>query len=231
MIAGTSTGLNFPGSIAVDSSGNVYAANTNAKPVTITAYSAAGVTRGGDIAPEATIGGPHSGLDSTTQIALDSRRRIYATTQSPDSVRIFPADSNGDVAAVAVIAGGHTKLDSPDAVAIGSRGNIYVENAGSGSNPHGSITIYRAGSVGDVAPIAIIRGEKTGLPASSGIAVDPRGRIYVAGVDCPNPDIFVFSANCVNVFAPNAKGNVAPITTIAIENNRTEAFTAIAIAP
>jgi hypothetical protein len=88
-IAGEKTGLNVPQSIVADLDGNIYVVNGLAKPVTLTVYSEAALARGGDVPPIATIGGPHSGLDSSTNIAVDSGRRIYATTQSPDSVRIF----------------------------------------------------------------------------------------------------------------------------------------------
>ncbi len=243
-IVGDNTALNGPHSIAVDSGGNVYVANA----ASVAVYSAVAIARGGgDIAPVATLGGPRNGFLSTVNFALDSSGKIYATTWSADfdgrtllrersSVRIFPADSNGDIAPVAIVAGSYTQLNFPEAIAVGPSGKIYVGNAGFGSHREGSITVYPAGSNGDVTPIAIIHGTKTGLStALKGIAVDHRGNIYVAPAKCPRNYSYDLGTGslrtCVNVYAPGSNGNVAPVATIAIAGSRTESFTGIAIAP
>jgi len=244
-IVGESTGLNSPHSIAVDSGGNVYVASA----ASIVVYSAAAIARGGggDIAPVATLVGPHTGLLSNVNFALDSSGKVYAATWSADfdattllrersSVRIFPAGSNGDIAPLAIVAGSHTQLNFPESIAVGSSGKIYVGTGGFGSHREGSIIVYPAGSNGDVTPIATIHGTKTGLFAAlKGIAVDHSGNIYAAPAKCPRSYSYDLGAGslrtCVNVYAPGANGNVAPLATIAIAGSRTESFTGVAIAP
>jgi hypothetical protein len=91
---------------------------------------------------------------------------------------------------------------------------IYVTNGS-------SVTAYAAGSHGNVAPIAVIGDRSDSLSASEGdsttghswirwargIAVDQRGKIYVAnGAD---------GGNRIVIFSAGSRGNVAPIATIA----------------
>ncbi len=251
---GESTGLNLPTSIAVDSAGKVYVANQGGIDTcgrgrdsiteinlararrglaAITVYSAAAVASGGgDVPPIATIGGPSTGLGSGTRIALDSSGKIYATHQEfSDKVLIYSPGSNGDVAPVAIIAGNNTRLDNPVAIAVDSRGEIYVANGSSAAHP--SITVYPAGSNGNVRPIVYIHGTKTRFAGGVGsIAVDHNGHIYVlAGCPIPDDSGLPSYATCMNVYGANANGNVAPLVTIALPNNRIQGFTGIAIAP
>ena len=114
---------------------------------------------------------------------------------------------------VATIAGPRTGLDNP-CIAVDSSGKIYAGNASD------SITVYPAGSNGDVRPIAAITapdtGDKTGLSHPSGIALDAKGNIYVAnaanGTENPeNPNDNSFN---VTVYRPGSNGNVKPIATL-----------------
>ncbi len=81
----------------------------------------------------------------------------------------------------AIIVGSQSGLDSPQAIALDSSGNIYVANARFGADPQGdsgSITVYPAGSSGNVTPTAVIRGAKTLVNRPVGLAVDQSGAIY-----------------------------------------------------
>ncbi|WP_424671402.1 hypothetical protein [Candidatus Binatus sp.] len=75
-------------------------------------------------------------------------------------------DSSGDI----------TGFDSPTGVALDPSGNIYVTNDGSSIGGADSVTVYPAGSNGNVAPSATISGPLTGLSAPQGIVVDPAPR-------------------------------------------------------
>jgi DNA-binding beta-propeller fold protein YncE len=96
------------------------------------------------------------------------------------------------------LAGGAGKRN----LALDAGGNIYVTNDHSG----GTITVYSAGSDGNVLPIATISGTNTELSFPQGLALDSSVNIYVAN----------FST--ITVYAAGSKGNVAPIATIGGSN-------------
>jgi hypothetical protein len=99
-----------------------------------------------------------------------------------------------------------------------------VTNDGAGAGYSQSITIYPAGSSGDVAPIAVISGSRTDLQLPQGIAIDSDGKIYVANdgnLEDPAPDADRYDqrpradpADSITVYAPGSSGDVAPIARI-----------------
>ena len=201
-------GTGFAHGVALDSMGNVYASNTAGQvgPNSITVYPAGGV---GSVAPTATISGTNTGLAVPEGIALDANANIYVVN-SPDtaaySVTVFAAGSNGNVAPSATIAGANTELSFPRGIALDSNGNIYVANSTGGLGKIGSVTIYPAGSNGDVTPSATIFGSiNTELNEPDGIAVDSHGNIYVSNAGAPG---------AVTVYTAGSNGDVAPIVSI-----------------
>lgn len=80
----------------------------------------------------------------------------------------------------------------------------YVKTA-SGKFLPASITVYPKDSNGNIAPVRVIEGPKTGLNWPTAIAVDPdHGEIFVAND----------TADTVTVYKGDAKGDVAPIRVI-----------------
>ena len=110
------------------------------------------------------------------------------------------------------ISGEKTQLIIPRGVALDSAGNIYVVNGGIPSGDQTSdppsVTIYRAGSDGDVAPMARITGPKTGLKHSHAIALDSHGYIYVSNQSNDG------TSETITVYFPGSNGNVAPARVI-----------------
>jgi hypothetical protein len=101
-------------------------------------------------------------------------------------------------------------------LALDAAGNIYVTN----DRASNSITVYPAGSKGDVAPKAIISGSNTGLSTPRGIAIDSSGNIYVANasdgvvLDGVEEDINETGPATITVYPPGSNGNVKPFKTI-----------------
>jgi sugar lactone lactonase YvrE len=233
------TDMVSPSGIATDATGRIYV--TNGLMNTVTVYAA---NANGNVPPIAVIGGSNTRLANPTAIALDAGGKIYvlnsaefpkgATTVYSNSaqfptgnITVYPPLATGtgilNEAPVATIDGSKTLLDDPAGLAVDSDGNLYVANAQ--GNPFaakknvekGSVTVYRAGSNGNVAPIATISGGRTGLSYPLGIALDSSGKIFVTNTytgntrgSPPNSSITVYPAG--------SNGNAAPIAVIAGEN-------------
>ena len=206
-IYGQATDLRNPVYIALDPSGNIYAADSGY----ITVYAPGS---DGNAPPIRSFRGKKTGMGFSGErgIAVDSEGYIYVTTShgctvfrqcgGKNQVLVFPPDANGKVTPIRIIRGRKTGLGSPGAVAVDGAGNVYVL----GESKVQNILVYAAGASGDVAPIQDITGSKTKIYGADGIAVDAGGNIYVANTYAPKGKITVYAAG--------ATGNVAPIRTI-----------------
>ena len=196
--------LSSPWGIALDSAGNIYVASYDSGGRGAVSVYKAGSS--GNCVPTATISGMRTGLDHPFGIAVDSNGKIYVANyiggNGGGSVTVYPANSTGDVAPIATIIGGDTGLDNPSGIAVDSTGKIYVANRGGGRTSASSITIYPAGSSGNVKPIATIAGPRTGLDDPC-IAVDSSGKIYAGN-----------ASDSITVYPDGSNGDVRPIATI-----------------
>ncbi len=87
---------------------------------------------------------------------------------------VYPAGSNGDVPPIATIGGSNTGLYRSGGIAVDESGKIYIANGQMVLQGPSSVTVYAAGSNGNVGPIQTITGPDTQLnqPYSTwGIAV------------------------------------------------------------
>ena len=142
-IEGSLTQLNYPAGIAMDSAGNVYAANASGASITVYAAGAEG-----DIAPIRTISGSKAQLEEPTGIALDASDRLYVVNYRGNSVTEYSANSNGNVRPMRIISGIKTTLRYPWGIALDTKSNIYVTNGSS------SVDVYSAKAKGNVSPPA-----------------------------------------------------------------------------
>ncbi len=110
---------------------------------------------------------------------MDASGNIYIANFSDSTVTVYLAGNNGNVAPSSTIGGSNTGLDRPVGVALDASGKIYVTNQVQGPLTPGTVTVYPAGSEGNIAPKATIAGSNTGLEPGS-ITVDASGNIYVA---------------------------------------------------
>ena len=108
---------------------------------------------------------------------------------------------------VATIAGSSTGLNDPLYIALDATKKVYVTNYN-----NSSVTVYAAGSSGDVSWVALIGGSKTGLNLPYGVAVDAANKIYVANQGPSG------AYGSVTVYAAGASGNVKPAATISGTN-------------
>lgn len=161
----------------------------------------------GNVAPFRRIQGQATGLNTPYGIALDSSRNIYvANYVYIGSVTVFAVGAHGNVAPIQTISGSNTGLVAPAGIALDAGRNIYV--ATDHGNNSDAMLLFAAGANGNVAPIQTISGSNTGLNASSAIALDASGKIFVANY------YGRVGYGSVTVFAAGANGNVAPVQAI-----------------
>jgi len=215
-IFGPKTGIEQPFGIAVDSTGGIYVANQDADSVVVFQTG-----DNGNVAPTARIATDNE-IFAPAGVAVDPSGKIYVANGNADrhvsnSVTIYAPGSNAATAPVASIGWNYSGTDKADingpfAVAVDKQGKIYVANQTDGYNFDGSITVYSAGSTGNVAPIAKISGtkteDKTGLKTPNGLAVDAANKLYVLNE-------FGEQAGSITIYSAGASGNIPPEGTIA----------------
>jgi hypothetical protein len=187
----------YPEGVAVDSSGNVYVADTyNA---TIRKVTSAGVVT--TLVGMAGYIGANDGTGSDAQflyphgVAVDSNGNVYVADSGNNTIReIIPVGTTWLVSTIAGLAGivGSTDgagsaalFDDPLGVAVDTNGNVYV--ADSGNNTIREITpVGTTWLVSTIAGSAGIIGSTDGVGSAAlfnfpvGVAVDSAGNVYVA---------------------------------------------------
>jgi hypothetical protein len=123
-------------------------------------------------------------------------------------ITIYPVTANGNFSpGPNTIGGSNTGILYPRGVAVNSvTGNIFVANSNLSGDDR--VTVYAAGSSGNVTPIQTISGSNTGLSDILGIAVGTAGDIFVSSSGGGS------GSGHVSVFAAGANGNVAPSQSI-----------------
>jgi probable HAF family extracellular repeat protein len=151
---------------------------------------------------------PRSAAHALPATSCATMACIYVTNHSrfnlAGDVTAYDVTANGDVSPVALIVGMNTRLAGPQGIAVDASRNIYVANSRGMQSNFGSMAVYAAGANGNVAPIRMISGSKTGLVAPAGIALGGQGATFVVNYD----------VNSVTVYAASANGNIAPIRMI-----------------
>ncbi len=201
--------------------GSIYVTNPSTNTVAIYPANATG-----NVPPVEIIGGSKTRLASPTGIAVDGNGRIYVLNSGTSAITVYALLDIGVIgggpgllnqAPIAVIAGPKTKLKHPVALAVDGSGDIYVANQAGGpvvpgeKLRQGTITVYPAGSKGNVAPSTTIKGSATGLIYPVSIALDANRNIYVGNLDTyvsktlvNEPSITVYPAGSAGNTPPNA---------------------------
>jgi DNA-binding beta-propeller fold protein YncE len=210
-ISGSSTGLGCPAGVALDSGSKIYVVDACTEDVTVYPKGS-----NGDVVPSATI---FTGLFEPTGIALDTAANIYVvnvggfsgsgsgsgSSSSPESVTVYPKGSSGEATPSARISGPLTALDNPTGIAVDSAGKIYVTNDGSQNGGSDSVTVYSAGSNGNIAPSATVGGPLTALYVPTGVAVDSAKKIYATNSPSQNSGL-----DRVTVYPAGSTANALP---------------------
>ena len=170
----------------------------------------------GNVAPDRVLAVPHG----TFGIAVnENKEELYLTVQHNNEVIVYPKMASGKDKPLRELMGDDTHLEDPHGVALDTKHNLmFVTNhgsvsfrgsaggrrgyiRGSGKFDPPSITVYPIDAQGDMKPLRIITGPKTGLNWPMQITMDEEaGELYVAN----DMD------HSIEVFKVNDDGDVAP---------------------
>jgi hypothetical protein len=171
-IAGSSTmlsGVNQSG-LAVDASGNIYAA---LEPSTGSPYVAVFPPgEYGNVAPARVISGSNTGFKMPGQIGVSAGGTLYVFDTQSQEVYVFAPGANGNVLPSAEFQSPQLPYSSP--MAVDASGNVYAFNLTNLSGPQ-SLIVFDAGASGFVAPAFSITmptylGGNSGGPSAIGVA-------------------------------------------------------------
>lgn len=156
----------------------------------------------GDVAPDRELHTPHG----TFGIAVDeAAKELFLTVQHDNAIVVFNKSAKGVEAPLRVVQGDHTGLADPHGMALDTRNNLlYVTN-------HGSTHQVRP-----PAPGARRREDIAGWPLTRDDAVPGSGKILPPSI---------------TVYAKDAKGDAAPLRTIAGPKTQMDWPTGIAVDP
>ena len=188
---GSAARFDYPSGVAVDSSVNVYVADTSNHTIRKVTSTGVVTTLAGLAGFDGSADGPGSvaRFNFPNGVAVDGSGNVYVADTSNDTIR--KVTSAGVVSTLAGLAGSYGSADgpgsaarflSPAGLAVDSYGNVYVADSGN----HTIRKISPAGVVSTIAGLAGSYGSTDGAgPAArffypTGVALDGSGNVYVA---------------------------------------------------
>lgn len=144
---------------------------------------------GGDEQPLRRIRGDNTGLDAPHGIAVDEKNQLlYVNTWGhhsnfripgtgrfyPPAIKVYPLDASGDTPPLRVITGDQTQLNWPAAMKLNpDNGDLYIAN-----DINQSVLVFRnaAAAQGNVAPVRVLKGDKTRLRNPTGVFLDRKNQ-------------------------------------------------------
>jgi len=167
------SGFNTPSAVAVDSSGNVFVADSGNNAVK---EMPAGCATSNCVT---VLGG---GFNDPAGVALDSSGNVYVADYGNNAMKEMPsgctaAAYNGGTCTITTLGGG---FDGPDSVTVDSSGNVYL-----GDDSHNAVKEMPPGCTaaaysGGACTIKTLGG---GFFFPHGVEVDSSGNVYVADTD------------------------------------------------
>ena len=221
----------YPDGIAVDSSGNVYVADTyNSTIRKITNAGVVTTLAGLAILSSGAVDGTGSAarFARPSDVAVDSSGNVYVADTNNHTIRkITNAGVVTTLAGLAILSSGAVdgtgsaaRFARPSDVAVDSSGNVYVAD----TNNHTIRKITNAGVVTTLAGLAGVSGSTDGTGSAArfytpnGVAVDAGGTVYVA--DSGNNSIRkITSGGVVTTFSKTPTPPAAPTGVSAVSGN------------
>jgi sugar lactone lactonase YvrE len=193
VIAGARTGLQRPIALAVDRKSRLYVADAGGpgslRRDAVYVYDAGA---GGDTAPNRTFAaaGIYDRMRQPRRLALDSHDSLYV--RSAVNLTVFgtgPADTARPARSFF--------RDAPDLFALDRHDTLYTVS-------NDTVRVFPPSYSGGGFPLRELGGPNTGIHGVTGIALDRRGRLYLA----------IGKESVIRVYPPGAKGDIAPERTL-----------------
>jgi sugar lactone lactonase YvrE len=194
---GSSNGV-VAGPTPPPSNGSVYIADANGVQDEVLVFPQD--TNGGP-SPTEFITGNVTGLSLPQGIAVDNAGNMWVTNFGTSSITEYPAGSTGNIAPANTVQGNATFLSGPVGIAFNANGDMFVVNSQTDNSGNYDILEFGPNPSGNQAPINRIGGAATLLNQPQYVAVDGSGNVYATNI----------AANLINIYAPGASGDVAPI--------------------
>ena len=200
------------GSLATDSSGNIYVAANSPTSLDVREYSAGST---GSATPIRLLpGNSTTMLSAPDGIDADATGEIFVS-EDTGGVATYSAAANGSVAPVSYIlgaaqtGGGLSTLIEASAIAVDGSQNLYIMNQGAPNLM--PICVFSPGANGNVAPTRTIGGANTTIDSMGGLTTDAGSNLYVSSTTVQSDGT---TAGSILEFAPLSSGNVAPTRVI-----------------
>jgi sugar lactone lactonase YvrE len=205
-ISQNGTSLVSPGSVAFDSSGDLWALNESGN--TLVEYTPSQLAASGDPMPAVTISANGTSLDTPYGFAFDASGDLWVTNRDGNTlVEYTPTQlaASGDPAPAVTVSASGPSLGNPSGVAFDASGDLWVTN--SGNNTLVEYTPNQLAASGDPSPAVTISANGSSLNGPFSLAFDASGDLWV-----PN-----FNSNSLVEYTPNqlaSSGDPTPGNTI-----------------
>jgi streptogramin lyase len=219
--------FNYPNGVAVDSSGNIYVADTyNSTIRKITSNGAVGTLAGTAGSSGATDGtGSAARFNGPVGVALDALGNVYVADFYNDTIRKVASGQVVTTVAGATgtrgstnATGGAARFNFPYGVAVTGAGNIYVADSQNDTirsiTPGGAVATFAGGVLTPGATDGTGTGARFNTP--DGVAVDGSGNVYVADTNnhtirkiTPAGVATTFAGSALNPGSANGTGSAA----------------------
>jgi sugar lactone lactonase YvrE len=223
---GTAASFSHPTGIAVDSSGNVYVADTNNHLIRkITSAGLVSTLAGTGVIGHADGASSVATFYYPTGVAVDSSGSVYVSDTNNNEVRKISSTGAVSTLAGSPLSQGYVNgtgalasLNLPMGIAVDSNGNVYVSESGDIRvvTPAGVVSSLAGGIAAFTAPASGV----LGISGPGGVAIDKNGNVYVAEI-AANQIRVVSASGVVSIFAGSSmsgNGNINGVSSTATFN-------------